>query len=388
MKDIEYSGTLKVGDRIKEQTLKGIEVINLAGGGSLENTPRAVKEATKKAVDDGLGSKLTEVAGLPELRRVIADKLSLEEGLQYDPDREIMVTVGAKNAILMAMQVVLNPGDEVIILDPYWTSYKPLVELAGGEPKIVPMRKQGGKFVLDSDLIRNALSARTRMIILNSPSNPTGRVFSRDEIEGVAQLAVKHDLFVLSDECYKELVFQEKHISIASLEGMIDRTIVVYSFGKAYTMFGWRIGYAAGRVEIVKKMLSIQSNLVSCPTTFAQSGALAAFQEGQKDLPGIVRKYHQLRDMTIEKFSEIKGISCSVPEFGYSAFPDVSGITKSADSLSEYLLEKWHLAVTPGSAFGTVGKSHVRVNYRHDESYLEKGLTLLQKALDAYRQCT
>lgn len=386
MRGIEYSGTLRVSDRIRQLTSKGIEVINFGGGGSLDNTPRAVKEATKRAIDEGYGANLTEVAGIFELRESIARKIVAEGGLWYDPRTQIMVTVGAKTAIVMAMEAMVDPGDEVIILDPYWTSYKPMVDLARGVPKIVPLRKNG-KFTVDVDAIRNAVTPRTRMLILNSPSNPIGRVFSRQELEEISAVAIKHDLIVLSDECYKELTYEGNvHFSIASFPGMGDRTIVIYSFGKAYTMFGWRVGYAAGNEQIIKTMLTIQSNLVSCPTTFAQKGALAALEESQPDLEQTVKYYKKLRDITVSRLSAIKGISCAIPEFGYCAFPDVSGLAESADALAEYLLEKWHVAVTPGSVFGNAGKAHLRISYRHGEPYLEKGLNLLEEALESYRK--
>lgn len=385
MREVEYSGTLKVSDRIRQLTSQGIEVINFGGGGSLDNTPRAVKEATKRAIDDGYGANLTEVAGIFELRDSIARKTLAEGGPRYDPHTQIMVTVGAKTPIVMAMEAILDPGDEVVILDPFWTSYKPMVDLARGVPKIAPLRKDE-KFTVDADAIRNALSPRTKMLILNSPSNPIGRVFSRQELEEISAIAIAHDLIVLSDECYKELAYEgNTHFSIASFPGMRDRTIVIYSFGKAYTMFGWRVGYAAGNEQIIKTMLTIQSNLVSCPTTFAQKGALAAFEESQSDLAQTIKIYKKLRDITVSRLKAIKGISCPVPEFGYCAFPDVSGLAESADALAEYLLEKWNIAVTPGSVFGNAGKAHLRISYRHDELYLEKGLNLLEEALESYR---
>ena len=225
------------------------------------------------------------------------------------------------------------------------------------------------------------------MIILNSPHNPTGRVFSKEETEAISNIAVSHDLVVLSDECYKELIYDGRpHYSIGAFPDMGQRTILIYSFGKAYTMFGWRVGYAAGSVEIINRMLTLQSNLVSCPTTFAQKGALAAFEECQKDLPQTVKRYKQLRDITVGRLKRIKGITCPIPEFGYCAFPDVSGIADSADSFAEYLLEKRGIAVTPGSAFGKAGQGHIRINYRHEEAYVEKGLERFEAAVESYRK--
>lgn len=384
MMQLEYSGTIKVAERIKQMSREGVEVINLASG-TLEDTPQAVKEATKEAIDEGMGARLTDVAGLLELREVIAKKLATEDGVYVDPGSQIMVTVGAKGAILEAFQAALKPGDEVLVLDPFWTSYKPLVILSGAVPKLVPMRKDK-YFKVDANNIRREITPRSKMLILNTPHNPTGRVFTKSEIETICDIAKQHNLIILSDESYKELVFDNyKHYSIASFPGMDERTIIIYSFGKAYNMFGWRIGYAASKnEEIIRRMLTIQSNSVSCATSFAQRGALAAFTKAQKDLYLTVKTLQKLCDITVEKLNKIEGVSCEKPEEGYCVFPDFSKIAESSDNLADYLLEEGGIACTPGSAFGNVGRGHIRINYKHEEPYLIKGLERLEKTIRSY----
>jgi len=383
MKELEYSGTLKIVDKIRQLSKRGFDVVNFAGG-TLDDAPGVVKEATKKAIDDGLGSDLTDSAGLLELREVIAERLKLKEGVKADARSQIIVTIGAKNAILQTLQATLEPQDEVLILDPYWPSYKPLVLLAGAVPRFVPMGYKK-RFEVDVDNIASRITAKSRMIIINTPHNPTGRVFTKKELEAVSDVAKKYNLFVLFDECYKELIYDHrKHYSIASFPGMADRTVIVYSFSKAYTMYGWRVGYAVGDPEIVRRMVTIQSNSVSCPTSFAQKGAVAALKESETHLRRVVENYQRLRDTAVKRLNEIKGVSCDTPEGAYWVFPNVSEITNPSDPLVEYLLETGKIATTPGSAFGESRPEHLRIIYRHEPDYLTRGLKRLKEVIENY----
>lgn len=383
MGKLEYSNTLKIVDKVRQMSNEGIEITNFAGS-TLDDTPLVVKEATKKAIDDGFGSCLTDSSGLFELREVIAKKLKSEDNVHVDPKSQIIITVGAKNAILQALQATLELGEEVLILDPSWPSYEPLVRLAGGIPKFVPMRK-ARYFEVDANNILREINSKSRMIILNTPHNPTGRVFSKREIEVVCEIAKKYNLIILSDECYKELVYDgRKHYSVASFPNMQEKTIVVYSFAKAYTMYGWRVGYAAGNEEIIRRMVTIQSNSVSCPTSFAQKGAVAALKEGGKHIQQVVKTYQKLRDIAIKKISEIEGVYCETPEGGCWIFPDFSKICTSADPLFEHLLVKGKIATTPGSVFGNSALGHLRISYKHDETYLREGLEKLKTAIEGF----
>jgi aspartate/methionine/tyrosine aminotransferase len=362
---------------------QGVEVTNFAGW-TLTDTPLIVKEATKKGIDEGLGSNLTDCAGMPELRHAIAQELASEEIIRVDSGR-IVVTAGAKNAILEAIQATVEPGEEVLILDPFWPSYKVLVILSGGVPRFAPMRRKDSRFEIDEDNIRQAISPKSKMIILNTPHNPTGRVFTRQEIEVVCNISKEYNLIVLSDECYKELVYDgNKHYSIASFPGMAERTIIVYSFSKAYSMYGWRVGYAVANEEIIRRMVIIQSNSISCPTSFAQKGAIAALRQGKRHVKKVVKNYQNLRDISVNKLRRIDGVLCENPEGAFWVFPNVSRIEEPSDRLAEYLLEKGQIATTPGSAFGSGGSSHLRIIYRHKEDYLKEGLKNLEKALKNY----
>jgi aspartate/methionine/tyrosine aminotransferase len=385
MIDLEYSGTLEVVDRLRKLSFQGEEIVNFAGG-TLNDTPKAAKETTKRAIDDGLGGELTDSGGLLELREMIAERLAAEDKVKVDPLKEVIVTVGAKNAILQAIYAIIEPGEEVLILDPYWPSYKPLVSLTGAVPKPVPM-KTDGHFRVDEKAIRREVGARSRMIIVNTPHNPTGRVFSKEELEVICDIANEHNLFVLSDECYKELVYDgNKHYSIASFPDMRKRTIITYSFSKAYTMYGWRVGYAAGPEEIIRRMLIIQSNTVSCPTSFAQSGAVGALKDKEGHLPQIVKAYQHLRDLTVKELNRIEGVSCDIPEGAFWVFPDVSGLASSSEPVVDYLMENERIAMTAGSAFGSACSKYLRIIYRHEESYLKRGLEKLEKAIRRYKQ--
>jgi aminotransferase len=245
--------------------------------------------------------------------------------------------------------------------------------------------RQDRYFEVDPDNIVQEIGPKTKMIILNTPHNPTGRVFNIKEIEAVCDIVKEYNLIVLSDECYKDLVYgNNKHYSIASFPGMKERTIIVYSFAKAYTMYGWRIGFAAGEEEIIKRMVMIQSNTLSCPTSFAQKGAVAALNEVGKHTQQTVQKYKELRDLTVKELNEIEGVSCETPEAGFWVFPNVSKIAVLSDSLVEYLLEEGGIAVTPGSAFGNAGLGHLRIIYRHEEKYLKRGLNKLAVAIKSY----
>jgi aspartate aminotransferase len=383
MKDLEFSGTIRVLEKVQEMSRRGIKVTNF-GGGTLDDTPLFVKHATKKSIDDGLGSGLTNTLGLLELREAVAQDLAQKDGLRVDPESQVIITVGAKNGIIEAIQATIEPGEEVVVLDPCWPSYIPLIVLCGGVPKIVPMGKNK-YFEVDANNIRRAIGSRTKMIIVNSPHNPTGRVFKKNELEAISNIAKEYDLYVVSDECYKDLVYDDnKHYSIASFPDMVDRTIVIYGFSKAFAMAGWRIGYVVANGEIIRKMMIIQSNTVSCPTTFAQKGAVAALKEGQDHLIHVVKAYQKLRDIAVEKLNEIKGVFCEKPEGAFWVFPNVSYISERSDQLSDYLLEHGRIATTPGSTFGDNAVEYLRIIYRHEEAYLRKGLEILKKKIEGY----
>ena len=383
----EYSQTIKAMDKIRKLSSSGIDVINLAGGGTLKNTPLPIIDATKMALDEGVGASLTETAGLLELREIISRKLAEEENLNYDPEREIIITVGAKNAILFSIMATTKPGDEVIILSPFWPSFKPLTSIAGAVPKIVDMRKTD-TFEIDESNLRKVITPRSKMIILNNPNNPTGKVFGTEELELLCAIAEEYDLTLLSDECYRQLLFDrsKKFRSIASFPKMKGRTIIIYSFGKAYTMHGWRLGYAVAKRHIVEKMIRIQSNAVSCPTTFAQKGGVVALSACEKYVCEATALYKKLCDITVTELNSIERVRCAAPDFGYCAFPDVSQITTSTSHFADFLLERHHVGVTPGSAFGNAGNCHVRVNYRHEEAYLREGLRRLRNGIEDYME--
>jgi aspartate/methionine/tyrosine aminotransferase len=382
MVELGYSGTLEVADKIRSMIRDKIEIINFVSG-TLRDTPLDVKTMTKKAIDNDLGADLTDSAGLFELRNSIADNLYLKTKLSYDPHSDLVITVGAKNAILEAIQATVSPGEEILLIDPYWPSYKQIIALSGAVPRAVPMGKNNYFDITEKNIVNN-IGPKSRMIIVNTPHNPTGRVFNENELDLLSHIAKKYSLIILSDESYRDLVYGNyKHLSIAAFPGMKSRTIIIYSFSKSFSMYGWRVGYAAADREIIGKMIAIQSNTVSCPTTFAQEGCIAALKIEEKHIANIVERYERLRDMTVKLMNKICGISCAVPEGAFWVFPDFSKLSCSTIGLADNLLNNYGIAITKGSFFGDNAQSFFRLIYRHEEPYLKYGLKKLKKAIES-----
>ena len=223
------------------------------------------------------------------------------------------------------------------------------------------------------------------MLVLNTPQNPTGRVLEMEELEWIHRIVHDKDLLILSDECYKQALYDDRqHYSIAALPGMKNKTIIIYSFSKAYTMYGWRVGYAIANEDVIQRMIRIQSNTVSCPTSFAQIGALSALKDGSDHVAESLKRYRKLRDLAVEMLNDIEGVSCEIPEGGFWIFPDVSRISDPADPMIDYLLERHHIGLIPGSAFGDNAPGHCRIWYLHQEAYLQKGLGKLQVGIREY----
>lgn len=380
IKDVAPSGTLALAEKAGEMKANGIDVISFGVGEPDFDTPETIISKAKDALDRGLTHYVAS-RGIPELRRSITEKLKAENRLDYNPNTDIIVTPSGKFAIFAVIMATIGPGDEVVIPDPSWVSYDPCVIFASGKAVHVSLSSDDN-FLVTKEKLRSALTPRTKAIIINSPNNPTGRVFTLPEIEAVAAFAKENDLLVISDEIYEKIIYDENvHISIASLPGMKERTVVVNGFSKTFSMTGWRLGYIACEKGLASQILKLQQHSVTCATSFAQAGAVGAFTGAKKELREMVDEFKARRDLIVDGLNSVTGISCPVPEGAFYAFPNVSRLGRSSMELSEYLLNEAHVGVTPGIEFGKCGEGHIRISYATSRDNIRKGLDRIKKAL-------
>ena len=377
---VQPSATVAVSDKARAMATQGLDVINLGGGDPDFDTPSHIVDAALEALRQG-HTHYVSSAGLRGLRAAIADKLREENGLEFDPDAEIIVTPGAKLALFAAIMATVEEGDEVLILDPAWVSYVPCVQLAGGVPVHIPLSAEDGFRVTDARL-RPKLTPRSKLVIVNSPNNPTGRVLTREELEAVVKVALENDLLVLSDEIYEKILYDgHQHISIGSLPDMLDRTIVINGFSKAYAMTGWRLGYVAAKGPLAKEILKVQQHSVTCASSFTQYAGIAALTGPQYAVFQMVEEYRRRRDLITEGLNSLPGISCHQPEGTFYAFPDISATGMSSIEFADMLLSKARVAVTPGIAFGDSGEGHVRISFANSTQLIEKAIKRMRDVL-------
>jgi aspartate aminotransferase len=358
LSSIPASGTMAVGRRVRGLRDLGVDVIHL-GAGIPEPSPHCLLNPVSFAPElNALG----DPAGDLLLRSRLAEKLRTDQGLHYDPVTQITVTIGAKQALYAALLALIDPGDEVLIMDPAWVTYAPSVQIAGGIPKIFPLDRAQG-FRLTTKAIEAAISRRTRVIIVNTPHNPTGRVFDEQELVGVAELAQKHGLWVISDESFEKFVFDgRRHISIAGLPGMPARSVVLQSFSKNYGLAGARVGYLAAPSSVAALVTRFNEQVLSCVSPLMQSLALSALAEEPAWTEKLRTHYERKRQVAIESIGSCPGFSCDVPEGTFYVLADISSFEMSSADFAMRLLEKARVAVTPGSAFGAGAEGFVRFN--------------------------
>jgi len=374
------SPTLAITAKCKALQAQGVDVVGFGAGEPDFDTPDHIKAAAIEALNNGL-TKYTASSGTPQLKDAIVEKLQRENGLTYKPN-QIIVSAGAKHSIYNLFQAILDPGDEVIVPVPYWVSYPEQVKLADGVPVFVDAPEANG-FRVTADAIAEKLTARTKAIVLNSPSNPSGAVVSESELRKIAELAVEKNLLVLSDEIYEHLTYGLDHVSIASFGPEIQKlTLVVNGFSKAYSMTGWRLGWLAGDTEIVAAMGRIQDQSTSNPTSFAQSGAVAALLGPQDCVEQMRQAFEERRNYIVQRLNAIPGVSCVNPEGAFYVLPNISGLTSSrfadGDAITEYLLNEARIAVVPGSGFGV--PQNIRLSYATSMANIEKGLDRFEAA--------
>lgn len=367
--------------RMLELSAKAENAIHMEQGEPDFITPDFISEAAIEAVRKGF-THYTEIDGTLELRQAIADKLRVENGIDADPRTEVTVTSGSQEAMLIAAMGFLNPGDEALILDPYYPAYYEDTLLAEAVPVPVPLDEKR-EYGVDLEAIESRLTEKTRMIWMCSPSNPTGRVFSRQDLETVAEVAIRHDLIVFTDEIYEKIVYDgARHISIGSLPGMENRTITVNGFSKAYAMTGWRIGYIAAEKRLSAVLRKLHYYATLCPNAISQKAAFAALTGPQQCVRKMVLEYDRRRRLVLSELGKIKSLSYTIPKGAFYVFPDFSNFEKSDETFAAYLLKEASVATAPGSGFGDVGKGHLRISYSVSYEQVKEGLRRIGETLE------
>ena len=388
LKTLVPSATLAMNAKARAMRAQGVDVISFSVGEPDFDTPARIKDAAVRALEKG-HTKYTEVGGIAELRAAVCHKLKRDHGLDYAAD-EVTVSCGAKHTLYNIVMALVNPGDEVLIPSPYWVSYPEQVRLLGGVPVAVETHESMG-FDLDPAAVRRAVTPKTKLIILDSPGNPTGAVFSAAALEEVARLAVERGLWVVSDECYEALTYEGRHVSIASLSPEVKaRTILVNTCSKAYAMTGWRIGYAAGPKAIIRAMTDVQSQVTSNPASVAQWAAVEALTGSQDEIAKMVGEFDRRRRAIITALNAIPGVHCVTPKGAFYAFPNVSGlfgkrwkggVIKGSVDVCAFLLEEARIACVAGQDFGS--DAHIRISYATGIETIAEGMRRMDAAVRA-----
>lgn len=360
-------------------------VISLVLGEPDFSPPPHVLEAIKEALDAGK-THYTPTTGVPELLEVLAKKAKKDYNLSYDPDTEILVTVGGTQAIFLAMQALINPGDEVLTPDPGFVCYEPSVHIANGVAVSTPLAEDKG-FNVDNQAVISHITEKSRMVIVNSPNNPTGAVFSNADLSGLAKAAVERDLLVISDEVYEKITYDDaRHHCLASFPGMRERTIVVGSFSKTYAMTGFRVGYAYGPKELIAPMMLAHQFSVACVDGPAQYGALSALNGPQDFVKNMVKEFDRRRRLVFSRLNEIEDLRCDLPKGAFYVFPNIEGFGTSSEKFAEYLVNSARVITVPGSAFGKHGEGYLRLSYAAAYDELEEALTRIEKAAKEFKK--
>lgn len=369
------SMTLAITAKAKAMKAEGIDVCSFSAGEPDFDTPQHIKAAAKQALDEGK-TRYGPAAGEPALRAAIAQKLQEENGLNYQAEN-IIVTNGGKHSLYELMMVAINPGDEVVIPAPFWVSYPEMVKLAGGVPVIIQTQADSGYKITPSQL-KQAITPRTKLFILNSPSNPTGMVYTPDEIRALAKIVVEEDIYVVADEIYEKILYgNAQHLSIGAVgPEVFERTIVSSGFAKAYAMTGWRVGYLGAPSLIIKAMNTLQSQSTSNVCTFAQHGAIAALKGPQACVEEMRQAFEKRRSGILELINAIPGLSAPTPEGAFYLYVDIRKLGLSSLDFCNALLEKKHVAVVPGIAFGAEGT--IRISYATGMKTIERGMQRLE----------
>lgn len=373
---IQPSGIRKFFDVVSEMP----DAISLGVGEPDFDTPYSVREEGIYALEKGR-TFYTSNAGLKELREEISRYLKRKYSLDYDADDEIMVTVGGSEAIDVALRCMVDPGDEVLIPTPCYVSYLPCAIMADAVPKVIELKAEN-QFKLTRQELIDSITDKTKILILAFPNNPTGAIMTREELEELVPVIIEHDLFVISDEIYSELTYDNKHCSIASLPGMKERTVTINGFSKAFAMTGWRLGYACAPKEIMKQMIKLHQFAIMCAPTNSQFAAVEALRNCDDDVDRMVEAYNQRRRFLLNSFKEM-GIDCFEPFGAFYVFPSIAKFGMTSEEFANRLLREQKLAVVPGTAFGECGEGFVRISYAYSIENLKQGMDRIRKFIES-----
>lgn len=376
---LKKSGIRKFFDIVSEMK----DVISLGVGEPDFDTPWHIREEGIYALEKGK-TFYTSNAGLKELRYEISNYLKRTQNIIYNPDNEIIVTVGGSEAIDIGLRAMVNVGDEVVIPKPSYVSYEPCAVLAGATPVIIDLKEEN-EFRLTANELKNAITNKTRILILPFPNNPTGAIMEQKDLEEIARVCIENDIYVMSDEIYGELSYKEKHVSIASIAGMKERTILINGFSKAYAMTGWRLGYACGPKEIIEQMVKIHQYAIMCAPTTSQYSAVEALKKGDEDVKLMRESYNQRRRFLMNAFKEM-GLKCFEPYGAFYVFPCIKEFGMTSEEFAMKFLEEEHVAVVPGTAFGDSGEGFLRISYAYSIENLKKAMTRLKRFVEKLRK--
>lgn len=383
MNDIPFSGIRKVTESVAKLEKEGKDIISLSIGRPNFDTPAHIKEAAKKSLDEG-HIFYTSNYGTESLRQAVADKLKRDNGLDYEMS-DVIVTVGANQAVSIAMTALFDPGDEVLVPNPSWLHYFYCADLVGAKTVSYPLLEENNFNVVPED-IEKLVTPKTKMVIVNSPNNPTGSVLSKESLQAIADIAEKYDLVVLSDEIYEKLIYDDSvHHSIASLPGMRDRTVMIHGVSKSYSMTGWRIGFAVtANKEFISAMIRVLQYTVTCANSFAQDGAEVALNGPQDCVEDMRQQFDRRRKLVYDRINKIEGLSCIAPKGAFYCFVNIKKLGMSDEEASNYYINEAGVAMVPGSAFGEYGKGYLRVSFANSYENIEKAMDRIARATEAY----
>lgn len=376
---LKKSGIRKFFDIVSEMK----DVISLGVGEPDFDTPWHIREEGIYALEKGK-TFYTSNAGLKELRVEIDNYLKRTQNISYNPATEIIVTVGGSEAIDIGLRAMVNAGDEVIIPQPSYVSYEPCAILAGAKPVIIDLKAEN-EFRLTAEELKNAITDKTKILILPFPNNPTGAIMERKDLEEIAKVCIENDIYVISDEIYGELSYKEKHVSIASIAGMKERTILINGFSKAYAMTGWRLGYACGPKEIIEQMVKIHQYAIMCAPTTSQYSAVEALKKGDDDVKLMRESYNLRRRFLMNAFKEM-GLECFEPYGAFYVFPSIKEFGMTSEEFAMKFLEEEHVAVVPGTAFGDSGEGFLRISYAYSIENLKRAMERLKRFVEKLRK--
>ena len=376
---IKPSGIRKFFDLVSEMK----DVISLGVGEPDFDTPWHIRDEGIFALEKGK-TFYTSNSGLKELRQEIANYIKRTQGIDYNPDDEVIVTVGGSEAIDIGIRALVNDGDEVIIPQPSYVSYEPCAILANAKPVIINLKAEN-EFRLKPEELLNAITDRTKILILPFPNNPTGSIMDKADLEAIAKIIIEKDIYVMSDEIYSELSYKEKHVSIAALAGMKERTILINGFSKAYAMTGWRLGYACAPKEIIKQMTKIHQFAIMCAPTTSQYAAVEALKNGDDDVAMMRQEYNQRRRFLLNAFKEMN-IPCFEPYGAFYVFPCIKEFGMTSEEFATRLLQEEKVAAVPGTAFGESGEGHLRISYAYSLENLKKAMERMKRFVERLRE--